>query len=190
MHSLQEISSDKTLVILRGEYAIILGDDQIIASPDAKKGEVLVICDSKRKITLMAHFDNFDHAEKELDKILLSLRDAGWNPNNGECHLVGGNRLASLLSQHGLDPIVGVSQEKKSFNVVADNNGEILTDNSKDTRRVMLNNVMFFDRDSEKRVIAALDIKKTFPHLSRVEPHEEIFKPQVTQPFVQEKEND
>jgi len=88
MINLSEIGSVQPLVILRGEYGIVKGDNAIIASPNAKSGVVLILSDQENKITAMAHFDSEKNIEENLEKIFTDLTQAGANTQNLKCNLV------------------------------------------------------------------------------------------------------
>lgn len=91
MINLSNIAIAQPLIILRGEYGIIKGDDALIASPNAKNGIVLILFDQKNKITAMAHFDNENNLEENFEKIFNELIEAGADIKNLKCNLMSKN---------------------------------------------------------------------------------------------------
>ncbi len=88
MINLSEITSAQPLIILRGEYGIIKGENSLIASPNAKNGIVLILSDIENKITALAHFDNESNLEENLEKVFNELTNAGASIKNLKCNLM------------------------------------------------------------------------------------------------------
>ncbi len=88
MINLSDITSSQPLVILRGEYGIIRGDNAIIASPNSRNGVVLILSDKENKIAAMAHLDSEKTLEENLEKIFADLTQSGANIQNLKCNLV------------------------------------------------------------------------------------------------------
>lgn len=88
MINLSEISLSETLVILRGEYGIIKGEDILIGSPNAKNGIVLILTDTKSKITAMAHLDDYKNIEQNIEKFFTDIISVGAKVENIKCKLI------------------------------------------------------------------------------------------------------
>lgn len=88
MINLSEISTSNPLVILRGEYGIIKGENALIAAPSVKHGMVLILTDEQNHITAMAQFDDEKYLEKNLEKILWDMGQNGADIKNLKCNLV------------------------------------------------------------------------------------------------------
>jgi chemotaxis receptor (MCP) glutamine deamidase CheD len=88
MINLLDITSSQPLIILRGEYGIVKGDDMVITSPNAKSGIVLILTDAENKITALAHIDTQENIEENIDKILNEMTEAGANIKNLKCNLI------------------------------------------------------------------------------------------------------
>ncbi len=83
------IVSSNPLVVLRGEYGIIKGENSIIASPDAKSGIVILISDAENKVSAMAHVDNEENIDQVLEKVIKDLVANGAEIKNLKCNLMG-----------------------------------------------------------------------------------------------------
>jgi chemotaxis receptor (MCP) glutamine deamidase CheD len=88
MINLFDIDTPQPLIILRGEYGIIKGDESIIASPNAKTGLIFILSDTENKITAMAHIDNHQDLYQNLEKILSDLSEMGANMQNLKCNMI------------------------------------------------------------------------------------------------------
>jgi chemotaxis receptor (MCP) glutamine deamidase CheD len=88
MINLSEISLSETLVILRGEYGVIKGEDILIGSPNDKNGIVLILTDTKSKITAMAHLDDYENIEQNVEKILTEIVLVGAEIENIKCKII------------------------------------------------------------------------------------------------------
>ena len=88
MINLSEISSSNPLVILRGEYGVVKGENALIAAPSIKHGMVLILTDETNHITAMAQFDDEKNLEKNFQKILNDLIASGADIKNLKCNLV------------------------------------------------------------------------------------------------------
>jgi chemotaxis receptor (MCP) glutamine deamidase CheD len=91
MINLSDISSSHPLIILRGEYGVVKGEDILIASPNAKNGIILIMFDQENKITAMAHFDSEDNLEENVEKVFNDIIEAGAEIKNLKCHLMSKN---------------------------------------------------------------------------------------------------
>ena len=87
MINLSEISSHETLVILRGEYGVVKGENMLIASPNAKNGMVLIFTDTENKITAMAHLDSCENIKENIEKVFAELFKVGAKIENIKCNL-------------------------------------------------------------------------------------------------------
>jgi chemotaxis receptor (MCP) glutamine deamidase CheD len=88
MQNLFDVDTPQPLIILRGEYGIISGDNAIIASPNAKSGVVFILSDVSNKITAMAHLDEEQNPEENIEKILSEMAKLGANLSNLTCNIV------------------------------------------------------------------------------------------------------
>ncbi len=88
MINLFDVDAPQPLIILRGEYGIIKGENAIIASPNAKSGVVFILSDEQNEITAMAHFDNHQDFEKNLEKIFAEMAEMGADLHNLKCNLI------------------------------------------------------------------------------------------------------
>ncbi len=88
MLNLFDTDTPQPLIVLRGEYGIISGDNAIIASPNAKSGVVLILSDAPNKITAMAHIDEHQDPEKNIKKILAEMVKLGADPKSIKCNLI------------------------------------------------------------------------------------------------------
>ncbi len=75
------------LIVLKGEYGIISGDNSIIASPNAKNGVVMILSDAKNKVTALAHFDESQDFKENIENIIAEMIDAGADLANLKCNL-------------------------------------------------------------------------------------------------------
>ncbi len=82
-----EDDTPQPLIILKGEYGIITGDNAIIASPNAKSGVVMILSDEKNKVTALAHFDENHDLSESLENIILEMVKAGAEIKNLKCNL-------------------------------------------------------------------------------------------------------
>lgn len=82
------ISQSQPLVILKGEYGLAKGDDEVIASPNAKSGVVIILSDSENKIIGMTHFDCEENLEENLEAILSEMAELGADIKNLKCNLI------------------------------------------------------------------------------------------------------
>lgn len=82
------ISQSQPLVILKGEYGIVQGDNEVIASPNAKSGVVVILSDPENKIIAMTHFDCEENLEENLEAILSEMAELGANIQNLKCNLI------------------------------------------------------------------------------------------------------
>ena len=88
MLNLFDIDTPQPLIILRGEYGIISGDNTIIASPNAKSGTIFILSDTENKITAMGHIDDHQEFEPNIEKILQEMAKMGANLQNLKCNLI------------------------------------------------------------------------------------------------------
>lgn len=88
MINLSEINSQNPLVILRGEYGIIEGENSLIAAPSVKRGSILILFDEINKISAMAHFDGDKNLENSLEIILKELLARGAVLQNLKYNLI------------------------------------------------------------------------------------------------------
>lgn len=96
MINLSELASSQPLIILRGEYGVIIGENALIASPNPKNGVLLVLSDSKNKITAMGHFDSEKNIEENLEKILEEMSKSGADILNLKCNLIENDRTSTI----------------------------------------------------------------------------------------------
>jgi chemotaxis receptor (MCP) glutamine deamidase CheD len=88
MINLTDISSCQPLVVLTGEYGIVKGDESIIASPNAKSGVIVIISDQENKITALAHIEDEEKLDENLEKILADMIEMGANSNHLTCNIM------------------------------------------------------------------------------------------------------
>jgi len=88
MINLSDINSSQPLVILRGEYGIVKGENSLIASPSISSGIVVILSDEENKITAMAHFDGEKNLEENIDKVLSDLAANGAVIKNLKCNVI------------------------------------------------------------------------------------------------------
>ncbi|MBP7710210.1 MAG: hypothetical protein KA100_03985 [Rickettsiales bacterium] len=88
MLNLFDTDTPQPLIVLRGEYGIIKGDNSIIASPNAKSGVVFILSDAPNKITAMAHLDEHQDIEENIEKILAEMIELGADLKNFKCNLI------------------------------------------------------------------------------------------------------
>lgn len=94
MLNLFDTDTPQPLIVMRGEYGIISGDNSIIASPNAKSGVVLILSDAPNKITAMAHFDTHQDVEENIEKILAEMLKLGAELKNLKCNLIENDKSA------------------------------------------------------------------------------------------------
>lgn len=82
------IPQSQPLVILKGEYGIVEGDNEVIASPNAKSGVVIILSDQTNKILGMTHFDCEENLEENLETILSEMATLGADIKNLKCNLI------------------------------------------------------------------------------------------------------
>lgn len=95
MINLFDVDSPQPLIILRGEYGIIKGDNEIIASPNAKSGIIFILSDEQNKVTALAHLDSHQDFEKNLKRILAEMAEMGANIHNLKCNLIENDKPSS-----------------------------------------------------------------------------------------------
>jgi chemotaxis receptor (MCP) glutamine deamidase CheD len=88
MLNLFNTDTPQPLIVLRGEYGIISGNNAIIASPNAKSGVVFILSDPQNKITAMAHLDNHQDVEESIKTIIAEMIEIGADPKNLKCNLI------------------------------------------------------------------------------------------------------
>ena len=88
MINLLEVNSQNPLVILRGEYGIIKGENSLIAAPSVKRGSILILFDEVNKVSAMAHFDGDCDLQENLDKIFENLLAKGAKLENLKYNLI------------------------------------------------------------------------------------------------------
>lgn len=87
MINLFDGDTPQPLIILRGEYGIIRGDNSIIASPNAKSGVIVILSDPENKIAALAHFDEEQDLKATIEKIISEMVELGANIQNIKCNL-------------------------------------------------------------------------------------------------------
>ncbi len=95
MLNLFDIDSPQPLIILRGEYGIISGDNAIIASPNAKSGIIFILSDVQNKITAMGHIDDHQDFEPNIERIIKEMADMGANIQNLKCNLIENDKSSA-----------------------------------------------------------------------------------------------
>jgi len=90
---LSEITNSQPLVILRGEYGIVSGHDSVIASPNPKKGVILILTDAINKIVAMAHFDCEENIESNIENVISEMVKQGANTANLKSHIIENDKL-------------------------------------------------------------------------------------------------
>ncbi|MES2961953.1 MAG: hypothetical protein V4694_06170 [Pseudomonadota bacterium] len=88
MINLTDISTCQPLVVLRGEYGIVKGDESIVASPNAKNGVIVIISDPENKVTALAHIEEEDKVDENLERIIADMIEMGANSNHLTCNIM------------------------------------------------------------------------------------------------------
>jgi len=88
MINLTDISNSQPLVVLRGEYGIVKGDESIIASPNAKSGVIVIISDHENKVTALAHIEDAEKLDENLEKIIADMVEMGADSNYLTCNIM------------------------------------------------------------------------------------------------------
>jgi hypothetical protein len=88
MINLTDISTCQPLVVLRGEYGVVKGEESIIASPNAKSGVIVIISDQENKVTALAHIEDEEKLDKNLEKIIADMVEMGADSNNLTCNIM------------------------------------------------------------------------------------------------------
>jgi len=88
MINLSNINSSNTLIVLRGEYGVIKGNDFLIAAPNLKNGSVLMIYDEINKVSSMTYFDGDDNLQANIEKILREMMANGADIANLKYNLI------------------------------------------------------------------------------------------------------
>ncbi len=93
MINLSEITNSQPLIVLRGEYGIVNGEDSLIAAPNPQKGVILILTDDVNKITAMAHFDCEENIEENIEEIIAKMLERGADLKNLKSHIVENDKL-------------------------------------------------------------------------------------------------
>jgi mevalonate kinase len=93
MINLSEVTNSQPLVILRGEYGIVAGNDSLIAAPNPKKGVILILSDNINKVVSMAHFDCEENIEANIDNIIQEMTQQGAEISNLQSHIIENDKL-------------------------------------------------------------------------------------------------
>ncbi len=93
MINLSEITNSQPLIILRGEYGIVSGEDSLLASPNPKKGVILILTDDVNKVTAMAHFDCEENIEENIEEIITKMLEKGADEKNLKSHIIENDKL-------------------------------------------------------------------------------------------------
>ena len=88
MINLTDISTCQPLVVLRGEYGVVKGDESIIASPNAKSGVIIIISDQENKVTALAHIEDEEKLDENLEKIIADMLEMGADLNYLTCNIM------------------------------------------------------------------------------------------------------
>ena len=167
MIDLSDLTNHSPLVILRGEYGIVKGENSLLASPNAKNGIILILSSVENQMLVMAHFDDDDKIQANLEKILNEMLQAAGSIKNIKCNLMGKEdekafekKVKKFFEDQENQIEVEVNHESwsgnHSYNILAAGSGEILIDNSSDLMRALINRVLFM-KNGEKRVTAAMN---------------------------------
>ncbi len=89
MLNLSKLMSSNTLIISEGEYGVIEGENSLIASSKSNSGIILVLTDKNKKITSMAHINDEESIEENLDRIFADMTSMGADIKNLQCNLIG-----------------------------------------------------------------------------------------------------
>jgi chemotaxis receptor (MCP) glutamine deamidase CheD len=88
MINLTDISTCQPLVVLRGEYGVVKGDESIIASPNAKSGVIVIISDQENKVTALAHIEDDEKLDENLEKVIADMLEMGADSNSITCNIM------------------------------------------------------------------------------------------------------
>jgi len=172
MIDLTNITQKKPEIVLRGEYGIVVGDSLIIA-PNAKNGKILILFDRAKQIAAIAHFDNSQKIEENLNNILNDMVDLGSDLKDIKCSIMekeSNHTLKDKIQKNFKEKVKDVLEEKGNktevnhtswsgndfCNVVLKGTGDVVIDNSPEMMRAALN-LLIFTLEGDERLNIAMN---------------------------------
>ncbi len=166
MIDLSNIAHKNPEVVLRGEYGLAVGDGLIIA-PNAKNGKILILLDTSKQIAAIAHFDNADKLEQNMNNIFNEMRLLGSDIKDVSCSVMekeSGHSFTEKLHKTFKEKVEKELKENSNHkevnhtswsgndfcNVVLKGSGDILIDNSPELMRAALNLLIFSIKGDER----------------------------------------